>query len=153
MSYSWPLLAALLISSWSGPEMRMRSTLRPWSASRPTSAAPSARFASKLAAEPIELQAEDPLIYTVTITANMPARHAPHRPRLQDFPALKESFYLEDLGPPEGSRPNDHTWEFAIVSSPKIPTSRLYRDFPSSGTSPAFVGAWVIKPFTSTKYP
>jgi hypothetical protein len=70
-------------------------------------------------AEPTELQAEDPLTYTLAITATSPARRPPERPHLQDFPAFARQFYIEDIGPPEGNRPDGQTWEFAYRLKPK----------------------------------
>ena len=147
MSYSWPLLAALLFSSWSGlavPDEEDEADAPPLVGQPAHFSGAVGTFRLTVRAAPVELQAEDPLTYTVTITAAARPRHAPHRPRLQDFPAFKESFYLEDLGPPQGSQPNDHTWEFSYRLKPKNPEVRAVPGFPfvwyKPGVLPARLG-------------
>jgi hypothetical protein len=87
-------------------------------------------FRVSASADPVELQAEDPLTYTVRVSATGPVKRPPSRPRLLGFPAFTESFYVEDAGPPEGTRPDERTWEFAYRLKPKGVEVRAVPRFP-----------------------
>lgn len=93
-------------------------------------------------AEPTTLQAEDPLTYTVRVTATGPVGEAPARPRLGDFPSFKEAFYIEPLGPREGTRPDERSWEFAYRLKPKSTQVTAVPGFPFVFFRPGAVPAW-----------
>ncbi len=99
-------------------------------------------FAVAARAEPAEVQAEDPLTYTVRVTASGPVRRPPSRPKLTDFPAFAEAFYVEDIGPPEGTKPDENTWEFAYRLKPKSAGAGSVPGFPFVSFKPGVVPAW-----------
>src|SRR4051812_41953288 len=61
-------------------------------------------------ADPLQVQAEDPITYTVRVVAQE-MRRPPKRPLLADFPDFPEGFYIEDVAPAEGNHPDEKTWE------------------------------------------
>jgi hypothetical protein len=73
-------------------------------------------------AEPTELQAEDPLTYTVRISAVGPFQIPPQRPNLHRQPAFKERFHIDDL--PERSPGQSGVWEYAYRLKPLRPDLR-----------------------------
>lgn len=93
-------------------------------------------------AEPTTLQAEDPLTYTVRVTATGTVGEPPARPRLEDFLSFKEAFYIEPLGPPEGARPDERSWEFAYRLKPKSTEVTAVPGFPFVFFRPGAVPAW-----------
>jgi len=76
------------------------------------------KFRITTSADPIQVQAEDPLTYTVRVVAEEMSR-PPKRPVLADFPNFKEGFYIEDIAPAEGNHPDEKTWEFVYRLKPK----------------------------------
>ena len=83
----------------------------------------------KATADPRQVQAEDPLTYTVRIIADELTR-PPRRPALADFPDFKEGFYIEDMAPLEGNHPDEKTWEFVYRLKPKTTTITTIPGFP-----------------------
>src|SRR5438309_7152596 len=59
-------------------------------------------------AEPTTLQAEDPLTFTVTITATGPAREPPARLDLRKLREFTDAFYIENF--PERDRSAERDW-------------------------------------------
>jgi hypothetical protein len=97
------------------------------------------RFRITRAVDPATVQAEDPLTYTVRITADGKVKEPPQRPALTDFPGFVESFYLEDVGPLEGVQPDPQTWEFAYHLKPKNIAVKAVPGFPFVFYRPGFV--------------
>jgi hypothetical protein len=73
-------------------------------------------FRIQMRAEPLQLQAEDPLILTVTITGPVSLRDIP-RPDLRRLPRFTEQFHIDDL--PERDRVAEKTREFAYRLRPR----------------------------------
>jgi hypothetical protein len=69
-------------------------------------------------AEPTELQAEDPLTFTLRLIASGPVLRPPGRPRLEKFPGFADDFDIEPLGDGDG-RIDPQTWEFAYRLRPR----------------------------------
>jgi hypothetical protein len=90
-------------------------------------------------AEPVALQAEDPLTYRLCITATGPSRRGPNRPHLQDFPAFQEGFYIEEVGPPEGDRPDRQTWEYTYRLRPRSTAVQAVPGFPLVSYRPGVI--------------
>jgi hypothetical protein len=88
------------------------------------------RFHLAVSAEPTTVQAEDPLTYTVRLTAEGPVKQPPPRPPLADFPGFADNFYIADAGPPEGTHADAHTWEFAYRLKPKSTAVKGVPGFP-----------------------
>jgi hypothetical protein len=88
------------------------------------------RFHITASVAPPKIQAEDPLTYTVHITGEDKVKEPPQRPPLADFDGFAGSFYLEDLGPPEGTHSDAKTWEFAYRLKPKSTTVTAVPGFP-----------------------
>ena len=87
------------------------------------------KFGVATAADPRQVQAEDPITYTVHVTADQ-LKQPPKRPVLADFPDFKEGFYIEDIAPPEGNHPDEKTWEFVYRLKPKNTTITAIPGFP-----------------------
>jgi hypothetical protein len=68
-------------------------------------------------AEPTQLQAEDPLILTVQLTASGPASQAPKRPDLRRWPDFARRFQIDDLSAQDAS--GAYTWEFRYRLKPR----------------------------------
>jgi hypothetical protein len=96
------------------------------------------RFRVTVTAAPTKLPAEDPLTYTVRVTADGPAREPPQCPPIADFSGFAEGFYIESLGPPEGTHPDDRTWEFAYRLKPKTAEVKAIPGFPFVFYRPGF---------------
>jgi hypothetical protein len=73
-------------------------------------------FRIQMRAEPLQLQAEDPLILTVTITGATSVRDIP-RPDLRHLPRFAEQFHIDNL--PQRDRAADKTREFAYRLRPR----------------------------------
>lgn len=99
------------------------------------------RYHITATAKPERVQAQDPLTYTVRVTADAVAkvREPPQRPALTDFPGFADGFYLEDVGPPQGSRPDDTTWEFTYRLKPKSTAVKAVPGFPFVYYRPGFL--------------
>jgi hypothetical protein len=97
------------------------------------------RFRATAAATPAKVQAEDPLTYTVRVTATGPVKQPPQRPALADFPGFTAGFYVEDVGPPEGAKPDAQTWEFAYHLKPKEVSIKSIPGFPFVYFRPGFL--------------
>jgi hypothetical protein len=97
------------------------------------------RFRVGAAVDPPRVQAEDPLTYTVRVTAEGKVKEPPQRPALADFPGFSDGFYLEDLGPPEGAHSDDKTWAFAYRLKPKSTAVKAVPGFPFVFFRPGFV--------------
>jgi hypothetical protein len=96
-------------------------------------------FQVSASVEPATVQAEDPLIYTVRITAPAPPQRPPQRPHLAAFPAFGKNFYTEDVGPPAGDHPNPTTWAFRYRLKPKDVQVREVPAFPFVWYKPGVV--------------
>src|SRR5262245_9035750 len=48
-------------------------------------------------AVPTNVIVEDPFIFTIAISGSGPTKDSPRRPRLEEFPAFKQQFYVEEL--------------------------------------------------------
>ncbi len=88
------------------------------------------RFRVSAAARPVKVQAEDPLTYAVRVTATDRVKRPPQRPSLADFPGFADGFYVEDVGPAEGTKPDPQTWEFAYRLKPKSTAVAAVPGFP-----------------------
>ncbi len=88
------------------------------------------RFTVTADAAPKTLQAEDALTYTVRVTATAAVKLPPQRPALAEFPGFSADFYIEEIGPPEGTHPDDKTWEFAYRLKPKSTDVQMVPGFP-----------------------
>ncbi|HEX5269989.1 MAG TPA: hypothetical protein VFW33_05860 [Gemmataceae bacterium] len=97
------------------------------------------RFRAGAAVDPPRVQAEDPLTYTVRITAEGKVKEPPQRPPLAEFPGFSDGFYLEDLGPPEGTHPDASTWEFTYRLKPKSTAVKAVPGFPFVSYRPGFL--------------
>jgi hypothetical protein len=97
------------------------------------------RFRVTTATDRTKLQAEDPLTYTVRITADGKVKQPPQRPPLADFPDFADNFYLEDAGPPEGTHPDEQNWEFAYRLKPKNTDVKRVPAFPFVFYRPGFL--------------
>jgi hypothetical protein len=99
------------------------------------------RFRAEASVEPDHAQAEDPLTYTVRLTAEGKVKEPPQRPALADFSGFTDSFYLEDLDPPEGAHPDEKTWAFAYRLKPKGTAVKAVPGFPFVFFVPGFIPA------------
>jgi hypothetical protein len=97
------------------------------------------RFRVAVAADPIKVQAEDPLTYSVHITATSQVKQPPQRPALAEFPGFSDAFYIEEIGPAEGTRPDPQTWEFTYRLKPKNTAVRSIPSFPFVFFRPGFI--------------
>jgi hypothetical protein len=98
------------------------------------------RFGVKPSADPRKLQAEDPLTYTIRITAEGKVAQPPQRPPLAEFPRFAEEFYVADAGPPEGTQPEPgKIWEFAYRLKPKNTAVTEIPSFPFVFYRPGFL--------------
>jgi hypothetical protein len=88
------------------------------------------RFSVTAAAVPLKVAAEDPITYTIRITAEGKVKEPPQRPPLAEFSGFADAFYLADLDPPEGKHPDDTTWEFAYQLKPKNTDVKRIPAFP-----------------------
>jgi hypothetical protein len=70
-------------------------------------------------AQPTELQAEDPLTFTVRITGHGPAGHLPTRPNLRRWPTFAKRFVVEDLDQKVDAAAG--VWEFRYRLRPRNP--------------------------------
>src|SRR5207302_969257 len=93
--------------------------------------------------DPLKVQAEDPITYTVRITATdprkYPVKQPPQRPLQTEFSAFTDNFYIEELGPPEGIQPDPQTWEFAYRLKPKSTEVTSIPGFPFVFYRPGFL--------------
>jgi hypothetical protein len=80
-------------------------------------------------ADPLQVQAEDPITYTLRITATEVVR-PPKRPALSEFPDFTDDFYIEDAAPLEGRHPDENTWEFVYHLKPKTTKVNTIPGFP-----------------------
>ncbi len=76
-------------------------------------------FTVRAQAEPITVEAETTLTFTVSVRATRPARRPPQRIDLRQLPAFAERFYIEEPGSDEPERPDDRTWEFRYRLKPR----------------------------------
>jgi hypothetical protein len=97
------------------------------------------RFRVATAADRVKLQAEDPIAYTVRITAEGQVKQPPQRLPLAEFPGFVDGFYIEDVGPAEGNRPDPQTWEFTYRLKPKNTEVRAVPGFPFVFFRPGFL--------------
>ncbi|HXG13486.1 MAG TPA: BatD family protein [Gemmataceae bacterium] len=91
-------------------------------------------------AEPTELPAQDPLTFTVRITASGPVFRPPARPRLQEFPGFLEQFDIEDIPNGDG-RLDERTWEFAYRLRPRHEGVQAIPSFPFVFFTPGYLPA------------
>jgi hypothetical protein len=97
------------------------------------------RFQVATAADKVKLQAEDPLTYSVRVTAEGKVKQPPQRPPLADFPGFADGFYIEDVGPADGRQPDRQTWEFTYRLKPKNTTVKAVPGFPFVFFRPGFL--------------
>jgi hypothetical protein len=81
-------------------------------------------------ATPTELQAEDPLTFTLRITAESQFGEAPRRPDLRDLPAFAERFYIEDVATPDEMPTGRQGWEFVYRLKPRNTAVEAIPSFP-----------------------
>jgi hypothetical protein len=81
-------------------------------------------------ATPTELEAEDPLTFTLRITADGQVWEAPRRPDLRELPAFAERFYIEDVATPDEAPAGRQGWEFAYRLKPRNTTVEAIPSFP-----------------------
>lgn len=89
-------------------------------------------------AEPTELQAEEPLTYTIRITASGKVFRAPIRPDLGRNPEFTDRFEIEDLGAGDG-RLDAKTWEFVYRLRPRGAEVTTIPGFPYAFFTPGFL--------------
>jgi hypothetical protein len=93
-------------------------------------------------AAPTTLQAEDPLIFTIRVSAVGPVVQAPERPDLRELPEFDESFFIEDRT--DQDRADDNSWEFVYQLKPRTTAVTSIPGFPliyyQPGTLPASKG-------------
>ena len=77
-------------------------------------------FEVRASADPTTVEAETPLLFTLTVRALRPVKRPPQRIDLHQVPAFEESFYIEDSAD-EPARPNESTWEFVYRLKPRRP--------------------------------
>jgi len=96
------------------------------------------RFRVTTVAEPLKLQEQDPLTYTVRVAAEGEPKEPPQRLPLAEFPGFTDGFYIEEIGPPEGSKQSKNTWEFAYRLKPKSTAVATIPSFPFVFYRPGF---------------
>jgi hypothetical protein len=87
-------------------------------------------FHPTVGATPTELQAEDPLLFSIRLTADGPVWQAPTRPDLRELPAFAERFFIEDVATPDESPSGRQGWEFVYRLRPRSPAVRAIPSFP-----------------------
>jgi hypothetical protein len=97
------------------------------------------RFRVATAADRLKVQAEDPIAYTVRVTAEGQVKQPPQPPPLAEFPGFADGFYIEDIGPTEGTRPDPQTWEFTYRLKPKNTDVKAVPGFPFVFFRPGFL--------------
>lgn len=70
-------------------------------------------------ADRTELQAEDPILFTIRITGTGPAEHLPRRPNLRQIPEFSRRFQIDDLPREDRTLPAERLWEFNYRLRPK----------------------------------
>jgi hypothetical protein len=116
---AFPLRAAQAID----PPLVGRPTHAPFSGA-------TGSFHPTTSATPTELQAEDPLLFTIRLTADGRVWRAPTRPDLRELPAFSERFLIEDVATPEESPSGRQGWEFVYRLKPRSPGVRAIPSFP-----------------------
>jgi len=100
-------------------------------------------FQVSVAARPTELQAEDPVTFTVHVSASGPVRQPPARPDLRDLAEFTSRFYIEDLPTPPGQEGPGPSWDFVyrlkprddkVTLIPALPFTFFNADFLKPGT-------------------
>jgi hypothetical protein len=99
------------------------------------------RFQVTASADRVKLEAEDPLTYTVRVSAEGKVKQPPERPNLAEFPEFPASFYVEDIGPPAGKQIDARTWEFAYRLKPKSTEVKSIPAFPFVFFRPGYLPA------------
>jgi hypothetical protein len=97
------------------------------------------RFQIAATVDRIKLQAEDPLVYSLHVTAEGRVKQPPQRPNLAEFAGFAPSFYIEDFGPAAGKKVDDHTWEFSYRLKPKNTDVKAVPGFPFVFFRPGFL--------------
>lgn len=77
----------------------------------------SGQFRAEARAEPTVLEAQTPLILTLTVRATGAVRRLPKRIDLRQLSAVAKDFYIEDL--PDPAMPDPKTWQFAWRLKPR----------------------------------
>ncbi len=96
-------------------------------------------FSVTATADPVELHAEEPLTYTIRISASGPVKHPPRRPALVDFPGFKEGFFIEDREPEDGATDDPAVWEFVYRLRPISESVSSIPGFPFRFYKPGFL--------------
>jgi hypothetical protein len=78
----------------------------------------SGRFTAEARAAPVELEAQTPLTFTLTVKARGIVRQPPQRLDLRQLPAFEDAFYIEDG---EDRHPDGATWKFTYRLKPRRP--------------------------------
>jgi hypothetical protein len=76
----------------------------------------SGTFRVDVQAEPTTVEAEEPVLFTLTVKAVGPVKKPPKRLDLRQLPAFAERFHVEDAA---GTHPDPQTWEFAYRLRPR----------------------------------
>ena len=76
-------------------------------------------FEVKVSASPRRLEALTPLTYTVAITAHAPVRSPPSRIDLNDVPAFKRAFFIEDVTDGLKEQIGDSEWRWVYRLKPR----------------------------------
>jgi hypothetical protein len=79
-------------------------------------------------AEPTTLEAEDPLTFTVRVTADRAPVQPPQRPDLREVPGFEEHFFIEDRT--DRDTADDGDWHFIYRLRPRSPAVRAVPSFP-----------------------
>jgi hypothetical protein len=115
------------------PCLRASTTIEPPIVGRPTYAPFSegvGSFHPATTAAPTELEAQDPLLFTLRITADGQVWEAPRRPDLRELPSFAERFYIEDVATPDESPSGRQGWEFVYRLKPKNTLVEAIPSFP-----------------------
>jgi hypothetical protein len=79
-------------------------------------------------ATPTTLKAEDPLTFTVQVTADGAVSQPPERLDLRELPEFAESFYIEDRADQDAA--DDSSWKFVYLLKPRDTSVRAIPSFP-----------------------
>jgi hypothetical protein len=102
----------------------------------------SGKFRVSARAEPVELEAETPLTFTLTVRSAGVIKHPPKRLDLRQLPAFAAAFHIEDG---DDRHPDDATWEFTYRVKPRRMDVKEVPGLPFVYYDPSLAGAG--KPF------
>jgi hypothetical protein len=124
---------SILLCTGLAPCLHAATMIEPPIVGRPTYAPFSegvGSFHLATTAAPTELEAQDPLLFTLRITADGQVSEAPRRPDLRELPSFTERFYIEDVATPDESPTGRQGWEFVYRLKPKNTLVESIPSFP-----------------------